>query len=90
MAEARIKDAWSRTSSLMALLANVNRDPKKHRPFKPSDFAPAPGSGEPEKVEVSKAEGFDVMKTVFVKNHRNARRSPHPQLQGGTPPCVED
>ena len=33
-------------ASLMALLANINRDPKKRkRPFKPSDFL---GESEPE------------------------------------------
>ena len=27
-------------SNLMALLANINRDPKKSKPFKPTDFNP--------------------------------------------------
>lgn len=40
MAEARQKDNWHHTSSVMALIANVNRDPKKTRPFRPSDFDP--------------------------------------------------
>lgn len=40
MAEARQRYAWAHTSSLLALIANTNRDPKKHRPFKPSDFDP--------------------------------------------------
>ena len=40
MAEARQRYAWTHTSSLLALIANTNRDPKKHRPFKPSDFDP--------------------------------------------------
>jgi hypothetical protein len=40
MAEARSKQAWAHTSSLLALLANVNRDPKKCPAFKPSDFDP--------------------------------------------------
>jgi hypothetical protein len=41
MAQARSKDAWSRTSATLAMLANVNRDPKKcKQPFKPSDFDP--------------------------------------------------
>jgi len=31
--------AWERTSSLMALTANVNRN-KKTRPYKPADFNP--------------------------------------------------
>jgi len=40
MAEGRQRHAWIHTSSLLALIANANRDPKKHRPFKPSDFDP--------------------------------------------------
>jgi len=40
MAEARAKERWGHTSSLMALIANVNRDPKKHQAFRPDDFSP--------------------------------------------------
>ena len=40
MAEGRCRDNWAHTSSVMALLANVNRDPKKSRLFKPADFDP--------------------------------------------------
>jgi len=40
MAEARRKDAWDRTSTVLALIANVNRDPKKTRAFRPKDFNP--------------------------------------------------
>jgi len=31
---------WSQTAAVMALLANVNRDPKKTRAFRPDDFNP--------------------------------------------------
>ncbi len=40
MAHGKGKDTWSHTSALMALIANVNRDPKKTRVFKPTDFDP--------------------------------------------------
>lgn len=40
MAEGRQKEAWGRTSTVLALIANVNRDPKKHRAFRPDDFNP--------------------------------------------------
>jgi len=40
MAEARQRDEWSRTSSVMALVANTQRNPKKTRPFRPGDFDP--------------------------------------------------
>ncbi len=40
MAESRSREEWLHTSSILALLANVNRDPKKTPAFKPSDFDP--------------------------------------------------
>jgi hypothetical protein len=40
MAEARERSEWTRTSALLALVANAHRDAKKTRPFKPSDFDP--------------------------------------------------
>jgi len=60
MAEARARDAWSRTSALMALLANCHRDPKKTRAFRPRDFDPFAQPARPVKVDVS------VLKDVFI------------------------
>jgi len=40
MAEGRDRALWRHTSAVMALTANVNRDPKKGRLFEPSDFDP--------------------------------------------------
>ena len=40
MAEGRGRDAWAHTSSLMALIANATRDPKKGRSFRPDHFNP--------------------------------------------------
>lgn len=41
MTQARCESEWNHTASLMALLANINRDPKKQSsPFKPEDFHP--------------------------------------------------
>jgi hypothetical protein len=40
MAEGRGRQSWAHTSAILTLIANVNRDPKKTRPFKPSDFDP--------------------------------------------------
>lgn len=40
MAEAPQRADWARTSSLMSLIANLDRDPKKRRPFSASDFDP--------------------------------------------------
>lgn len=71
MADATARQRWSHTSAVMALLANVHRDPKKKpSPYKPDDFHPlprkAPRSRKSERVEVDKQEGFRVLKQVFV------------------------
>ena len=39
MAEARSKTSWHHTATLMALLANIHRDPKT-RAYTPNDFNP--------------------------------------------------
>ena len=40
LAEGARRERWSRMSSLMALTANVSRDPRRCRAFKPADFDP--------------------------------------------------
>ncbi|MCK6458118.1 MAG: hypothetical protein L6Q92_16510 [Phycisphaerae bacterium] len=60
MAEARMRDEWARTSSLLALIANAHRDPKKTRAFKPGDFDPFARRIAPLKV------GVEVLKDVFL------------------------
>jgi len=63
MAEARTRQEWSRTSSLLALIANVNRDPKKTRPFKPGDFNPLQ-----ERTQPAVKVGIEVLKQVFINS----------------------
>lgn len=62
MADARQRSEWSRTSALMALIANTQRDPKKARAFRPSDFDPfARARSTPtQKTDIG------VLKTVFI------------------------
>ena len=65
MAEGRGRAEWSRMSSLMALVANVNRDPRRSRAFRPKDFNPyeARRTGG---VPITAA-NIDLLKQVFVK-----------------------
>jgi hypothetical protein len=51
-AEAKVKESWDHTASLMALIANVNRDPKKGRALKPKDFHPFYSSRRRSRVSV--------------------------------------
>lgn len=74
MAEARSREAWAHTASMLAMLANANRDPKKGRPFKPADFSPYPrkareGAEEPERPMRA---DIRILKAVFV----DGRQSP--------------
>lgn len=63
MAEARGRDNWAHTSSVLAMLANVNRDPKKTPAFQPADFDPY----RPRKpTRVDRKTGFELLKAVFV------------------------
>jgi hypothetical protein len=64
MAEARAKERWSHTGSILCLLANLHRDPKKHRPFKPGDFSPFQTKARPAVKDT--ATGFRIMKHLFV------------------------
>ncbi|MBX3387162.1 MAG: hypothetical protein KF768_11375 [Phycisphaeraceae bacterium] len=69
MAEARQRESWSRTASVMALLANTQRDPKKTRPFRPSDFDPFAAA---KLAEPAPKVGVGVLKTVFIDPLRTA------------------
>ncbi len=46
----------------MALIANVNRDPKKGRPFKPEDFNPYSRRS---RVIVLTKQNFGLLREVF-------------------------
>ena len=63
MCDARRQDQWSHTAALMALIANVHRNPKKRsRPYLPADFHPLI---ERKRVSIEKV-GIRVLKRVFV------------------------
>ena len=78
MAEGKQHDEWARTSSLMALIANANRDPKKHRAFRPTDFDPFSQTLKTkQKVDVS------ILKDIFIDGkqphpHDTTRKEAHP------------
>jgi hypothetical protein len=62
MAEASSAARWAHTSAVLALLANLHRDPKKTRAFQPADFNPHLHRREPVAAKV----GVGVLKAVFV------------------------
>jgi len=52
-------------SSLLALVANVNRDPKKTRAFRPADFNPYEARRSGGGIPLTKA-NMGLLKQVFV------------------------
>jgi len=63
MTGARRQDQWSHTAAVMALVANVHRNPKKRsKPYSPAEFHPLV---ERKPVTIEKA-GIRILKRVFV------------------------
>ena len=71
MAEAKGRTAWGHTSAILALVANVNRDPKKGKPFTPADFNP---------FELRKRKGplpkadIKLLKRLWVDNQKETKK----------------
>jgi hypothetical protein len=68
MAEARGRDNWAHTSAVLALVANVNRDPKKTRAYKPSDFDPY--SAREKRDEAIEVTDMAVLQDAFTNKER--------------------
>ena len=64
MAEARAKSEWSRTASLMALVANVNRDSNRQAAFEPKDFFPF--EDVQKETKIPRTKDLSILRTVFV------------------------
>jgi len=65
MAEAKSKADWNQTSALLALIGNAFRDPKKGKPFTPSDFNPHERQNNTE-APAPKLTDLSILKSVFV------------------------
>lgn len=68
MAERRDEADWERTSLLATMIANANRDPRKHGPFKPSDFNPYTLSAK--KRARRELDGLGMLKEIFTEKDR--------------------
>ena len=78
-ADARQRADWARTSAQLALLANVNRDPKKQpKPFSPEDFNPyaRPAGNESRNTDIVKLtpkQSVKAVANVFGRGRKEAR-----------------
>ena len=60
MANGKNESEWNQTASIMALTANINRDPKKGNVYTVSDFHPM--------ISKQKAIGdIKILKEAFIK-----------------------
>ena len=66
MAEGRVDSEWNHTSAVLAMLANVNRDPKKHGPYRPEDFHPLKRRSNSQGIRITR-ENIGLLKKVFLK-----------------------
>ena len=68
MVEGRGKFEWSQTASLMALAANLVRDPKKGKAACPADFNPF--AQRPPKPVLRGKEMLAALKAAFVRERK--------------------
>jgi hypothetical protein len=68
MVEGRGKFEWSQTASLMALAANLVRDPKKGKAASPADFNPF--AQRPPKLVLKGKEMLAALKAAFVRDRK--------------------
>ncbi len=64
MAQARSRESWAHTSAVLALIANVNRDPSKGRAWRPCDFDP---HSRPAEKAIEVEGNMSLLKQAFVK-----------------------
>lgn len=66
MLDARCREHWSHTSVILALIANVNRDPKKHsQPFSPDEFNPYEQQSKAKEEPIARV-GVDMLRRLFI------------------------
>jgi len=66
MAQARQAERWNHTAAILAMLANVNRDPKKGRALKPADFHPLLKSKSHADASPPLKGDIRMLKTLFI------------------------
>ena len=72
MAEGRQREAWNHTASLLALLANCHRDPKRSRACTVADFHPL---ADERSTRPAPTCDLTILKAVFVDGRFPENRS---------------
>jgi len=66
MVNARCRDSWDHTASLLSLIYNVNRDPGRQRAISPAELNPYAPKRKEEKIML-KGKNIKILKDIFVK-----------------------
>ena len=75
MAEGSDRRQWAHTSCLLAMIANVNRDPKKTRAFRSDDFNPYSDAGRKHRRGIPvRADNIHVLKALLRAKTSKARQ----------------
>ncbi len=75
MAEGQGREQWAHTSTVLAMIANVNRDPKKGRALKPDDFNPYADERRSNAIPVSDAkDAARVLRAAFGGRRKRKKR----------------
>lgn len=69
MAEERQRDQWSHTSLVLAVLANIHRDPKRAGRYTADDFNPFTA-----RKPVTMKAGVGILKQVFVDSWKGSTK----------------
>jgi len=69
MTHGRLREAWNHTAAVLAMIANVNRDPKKGRVLKPDDFNPY-ASGRRKQGTAITTDNITILKRAFIDQRR--------------------
>jgi len=64
MAHSRMEENWRHTASILTLMFNINRDPRKGNPAKPSDFYPFSENGKAASILVDRKEAADIFREI--------------------------
>lgn len=87
MANGRGQHEWQQTGSMLALIANVHRDPKRRsEPFKVADFDPYAKRKEPEVVKVPFSTFMAIAKQLWCKGEREPQGTPAIAAEYPSPP----
>ncbi len=65
MTESRQREMWNHTASVLAMLINLNRDPKRSRAIKPTELHPLHERGG---SAIVARVGVEALRHVFVNN----------------------